>query len=223
MFNQFNKLALYCRAGFEKETAAEITEKAGALGIFGFTRLEENSGYVIFECYQPGEADHIAQQLTCKQLIFARQLLVVSDLITDLPAQDRITSLLNHLQEQIKSAVHFSPFSQVWVETADTNEAKELLTFCRKFSVPLRQALKRQRIIQESAAEIKQTSTTLHIFFTKPGCCYLGYSYNQAHHPFFMGIHRLKFPADAPSRSTLKLEEAIHHFFVKTATTRANE
>ena len=28
------------------------------------------------------------------------------------------------------------------VEAADTNEAKELTTFCRKFSVPLRQALR---------------------------------------------------------------------------------
>jgi 23S rRNA C2498 (ribose-2'-O)-methylase RlmM len=27
-----------------------------------------------------------------------------------------------------------------------------------------------------------------------------------------MGIPRLKFPADAPSRSTLKLEEALHVF-----------
>ncbi|HDJ1464172.1 TPA: 23S rRNA (cytidine(2498)-2'-O)-methyltransferase RlmM, partial [Serratia rubidaea] len=48
-----NKVALYCRPGFEKECAAEITDKASQLEIFGFARVKENSGYVLFECYQP--------------------------------------------------------------------------------------------------------------------------------------------------------------------------
>ena len=48
-----NKLALYCRPGFEKEVAAEITDQASHLGVFGFARVQDNSGYVIFECYQP--------------------------------------------------------------------------------------------------------------------------------------------------------------------------
>ena len=52
-----NKLALYCRIGFEKEVAAEITDRASERGVFGFARVLENSGYVIFECYQPGDAD----------------------------------------------------------------------------------------------------------------------------------------------------------------------
>ena len=41
---------------------------------------------------------------------------------------------------------------------------------------------------------------------------YTGYSYSSNNSPFYMGIPRLKFPADAPSRSTLKLEEAFHVF-----------
>ncbi|MBP8219277.1 MAG: 23S rRNA (cytidine(2498)-2'-O)-methyltransferase RlmM, partial [Aeromonas sp.] len=40
----------------------------------------------------------------------------------------------------------------------------------------------------------------------------IGYSYTNNNSPFHMGIPRLKFPADAPSRSTLKLEEAFHVF-----------
>lgn len=51
-----NSLLLYCRAGFEKELAAEITEKSSALGVFGFARVVENSGYLLFECYQESEA-----------------------------------------------------------------------------------------------------------------------------------------------------------------------
>lgn len=58
-----NKLALYCRIGFEKELAAEITDKASELGVFGFARVENNSGYVIFECFQAGK--RITSQKPC--------------------------------------------------------------------------------------------------------------------------------------------------------------
>ena len=44
-----NKVVLYCRPGFEKECAAEITDKAARLEVFGFARVKEDSGYVIFE------------------------------------------------------------------------------------------------------------------------------------------------------------------------------
>src|SRR5699024_158428 len=40
----------------------------------------------------------------------------------------------------------------------------------------------------------------------------IGYSYSFNHSPFHMGIPRLCLAADAPSRSTLKLEEAFHVF-----------
>ncbi|MDK1098506.1 23S rRNA (cytidine(2498)-2'-O)-methyltransferase RlmM, partial [Cronobacter sakazakii] len=58
-----NKVILYCRQGFEKECAAEITDKAAQQGVFGFARVKENSAYVIFECYQPEEADKLAREL----------------------------------------------------------------------------------------------------------------------------------------------------------------
>lgn len=34
-----NKVVLLCRPGFEKECAAEITDKAGKREIFGFARV----------------------------------------------------------------------------------------------------------------------------------------------------------------------------------------
>lgn len=42
-----NKVVLYCRPGFEKECAAEITDKAARLEVFGFARVKDDSGYVI--------------------------------------------------------------------------------------------------------------------------------------------------------------------------------
>ncbi len=204
-----NKLALYCRMGFERELAAEITDKAAEKGVFGFARMAENSGYVIFECYQPGDADLLARELPFQQLLFARQMLVVSDLLTDLPQQDRITPIV-HQYQQIADTIALKNSSELWVETADTNEAKELLGFCRKFTVPLRQALKKQGWL--NAKHNQKCGLTLHLFFLRNNACYVGYSYNHNHSAHLMGIQRLKFPAEAPSRSTLKLEEAILTF-----------
>ena len=200
-----NKLALYCRAGFEKAMAGEITEKAAELGVFGFANLKENSGYVIFECYQVGDADRLARELKFDQLIFARQMIVVGDLLQNLPENDRISPILEQYQ-----ALNPRNSSDIFVETPDTNEAKELLTFCRKFTVPLRNQLKKQGWLGKS--EQAKGSVSLHILFIRSGCCYVGYAYNDNRSPFFMGIPRLKFPTDAPSRSTLKLEEAILTF-----------
>ena len=200
-----NRLVLYCRAGFEKEMAGEITEKAAELGVFGFANLKENSGYVIFECYQVSDADRLARELKFDQLIFARQMIVVGDLLQNLPENDRISPILEQYQ-----ALNPRNSSDIFVETPDTNESKELLTFCRKFTVPLRNQLKKRGWLGKS--EQAKGSVSLHILFVRSGCCYVGYAYNDNRSPFFMGIPRLKFPADAPSRSTLKLEEAILTF-----------
>lgn len=200
-----NKLALYCRAGFEKEMAGEINDKAAQLGVFGFASVKESSGYVIFECYQAGDADRLARELSLKDLIFARQMIVVGDLLQNLPEQDRISPILE--QYQTLNPINSS---DVVVETPDTNEAKELLTFCRKFTVPLRNHLKKAGYLGKS--DQARNSITLHILFIRSGCCYVGYAYNHNRSPFLMGIPRLKFPAEAPSRSTLKLEEAILTF-----------
>ncbi|NNI43797.1 23S rRNA (cytidine(2498)-2'-O)-methyltransferase RlmM [Pasteurella multocida] len=204
-----NKLALYCRPGFEKELAAEISEKAAELGIFGFARVEENQGYVIFECYQTDDADRLAREIPFNQLIFARQMIVVSDLLADLPVQDRISPIIQQYQA-IAHQINLTYSTELLVETADTNEAKSLSAFCRKFTVPLRQALKKQGWLQGTRHH--KQGLTLHILMLDSTQCYVGYSYNHNHSEHFMGIPRLKFPLDAPSRSTLKLEEAILTF-----------
>ena len=49
----------------------------------------------------------------------------------------------------------------------------------------------------------------LHVFFTSGEACYVGVSQAKMRSPFENGICRLKFPPKAPSRSTLKLEEAL--------------
>ncbi len=131
-----NKVILLCRPGFEKECAAEITDKAGQREIFGFARVKENAGYVIYECYQPDDGDKLIRELPFSSLIFARQWFVVGELLQHLPPEDRITPIVGMLQGVVEKG------GELRVEVADTNESKELLKFCRKFTVPLRAALR---------------------------------------------------------------------------------
>ncbi|MFU9138841.1 23S rRNA (cytidine(2498)-2'-O)-methyltransferase RlmM [Erwinia tasmaniensis] len=198
-----NKILLYCRQGFEKECAAEISAKAAEHQAFGFARVKEDSGYVLYECYQDDDAEKLIKTLPFSQLIFCRQMVVVGELLRDLPPEDRVSPVTGMLTGVVEKA------GELRVEVPDTNESKELLKFCRKFTVPLRASLRAAGVLlnYESAKR-----PVVHVFFIAPGCCYVGYSLPENNSTFFMGIPRLKFPSDAPSRSTLKLEEAFHVF-----------
>ena len=198
-----NKVLLYCRQGFEKECAAEITAKAAQREVFGFARVKDDSGYVLFECYQAEEAEKLIAELPFSELIFARQMIVVGELLRDLPPEDRVTPVTGMLTGFVEKG------GELRVEVPDTNESKELLKFCRKFTVPLRSSLRAAGILLKYETDRRPV---VHVFFIAPGCCYVGYSMPKNNSPLFMGIQRLKFPSDAPSRSTLKLEEAFHAF-----------
>lgn len=132
------QVMLYCRSGFEKECAGEIQDKATALEVFGFPRVKNNSGYVIFECYQDGDADRLIRDIDFQSLIFARQMFAIASELEALPSDDRISPLLAALDE----VEDFPRCGDIRIETPDTNEAKELLKFCRKFTVPVRQAMR---------------------------------------------------------------------------------
>ncbi|WP_392552125.1 23S rRNA (cytidine(2498)-2'-O)-methyltransferase RlmM [Orbus wheelerorum] len=199
----FNRIILYCRSGFEKECAAEITDKAAELSIFGFAKVKEQSSYIEFECYQPGDAEKLISLINFKTLIFARQIFVAGELLTNLPTENRITPIIDVIDGCMPKA------GTLRVEVADTNEGKELANFCRKFTVPLRQALRDKRILLRVENPLKPV---IHLLFIDSTSCFVGYSYSNNNSPFYMGIPRLRFPADAPSRSTLKLEEAFHIF-----------
>lgn len=198
-----NNLLLYCRAGFEKECAAEITDQATQHDVTGFVSLQPQSGYVLFHCSQVSEAARLLRQLPFKKLIFARQMLLVGELLENLPAGDRISPVIANLQQ------HGVSGGDLRTEVPDTSENRQLLAFCRKFTVPLRRALRDAGILSRQPA---MNQPVIHLCFIAPGCCYAGYSLSGNNSPFYMGIVRLKFPPQAPSRSTLKLEEALHTF-----------
>lgn len=198
-------LLCYCRAGFEKDLATELEDKSSRLQIYGFARFKPNTGYLVFECYQPEQVLTLANELDFNQLIFARQLIVLKGQLEELGSDDRISPMLEYLED-------FPQCGDIWVEHADTTTGRELSRFCRKFTVPLRQALRKKSLL---SAKDDSRLPSLHAFFTNNQQVMLGYSIarNRAAQP--MGIMRLKFPPDAPSRSTLKLDEAFQTFIPK--------
>jgi 23S rRNA (cytidine2498-2'-O)-methyltransferase len=75
--------------------------------------------------------------------------------------------------------------------------------------VPLRQHLRKNGLL---AKQGDQAGLILHALFLSGQQVQLGYSFSRNSSAHLMGIMRLKFPGESPSRSTLKLDEAFLTF-----------
>jgi 23S rRNA (cytidine2498-2'-O)-methyltransferase len=148
-------LIAYCRTGFEGECAAELQMWATELGLTGYARTKPGTAHVVFILYESGTAQLFADRVGFQNLIFARQLFTSNGLLKDLPVTDRVTPIIAALKNQCEQ------ISGVWIETADTNESKALLAFCRKFSMPLHQGLEQQGMIDSE----NQLAPRAHVFF----------------------------------------------------------
>ncbi|EDY87669.1 RNA 2-O-ribose methyltransferase, SAM-dependent domain [gamma proteobacterium HTCC5015] len=207
MSPSLSQLVLYCRAGFEAECAQEIQQRANEAECFGFARTERGQGFVTFECYEPGAAQKLASAVDFHELIFARQWLVCTERFTDLPTDDRVTPLVEKAQALADALDLTNGFRYLEVEAPDTEESHSLLSFCRKFTAPLSNGLKKAELLKGD-----KKAPQLHVFLLNSSAGYIGYSPAGNSARDAMGIPRLKFPKQAPSRSTLKLEEAWRHF-----------
>ncbi|AXR06127.1 23S rRNA (cytidine(2498)-2'-O)-methyltransferase RlmM [Salinimonas sediminis] len=193
----------YCRAGYEADLANELSARAAQLQCYGYPKFVRGQGYVEFDCYNPADADKLGQRLAVADTVFARQLVVVTSTLDDLPREDRLSPVLQEIIDHDDSAM---VNGLLLVEHADTDEGKELAKFCRKFAVVLRQGLRKGNCLTYKE---KPQGRGVHVFFTQFDRCLVGYSYPDCRSAYANGIYRLKFPSAAPSRSTLKLEEAI--------------
>lgn len=194
-----NHLFLHCRAGFEKECAAEIQDLATAVGVYGYPKTREGRGYVIYVTHEPEGALELVGLISFREMIFARQWFVTQAPLADLPATNRVGPLLALAQTlpAVRSLV---------AETPDTNEGKELSTLAKKLTAPFSSALKKAGCV------VEDSPWQLHLVLISGQCAYLGISPVNNRAAWSMGIPRLRQPRDAPSRATLKLEEAWHHF-----------
>ena len=96
--------------------------------------------------------------------------------MTELPVEDRVSSLSQALPTSLKAG-------RLWVETPDTNDAKALSKFCRKITVPLRQALRRQGVLlaqenhQRPVIHVFTSATRFYRLFLQYDACALSYGH----------------------------------------------
>ena len=200
-------IVLYCRPGFEKECGAEIQEKAAWNEMYGYLELKKNQGLVFFHLHEPEHGEALIKKLPLKRLIFTRQWFVTLTQKIDLPDYNRVEAIVEALGNEYQ-------YDDLRMETADTNDGKTLSKFCRKLAVPLRQGLRKAKVLtgKNDGFDASQGGAVLHALFLSGQEVILGFSLAQNSSPHVMGIPRLKFPSLAPSRSTLKLDEAFLYF-----------
>lgn len=195
-----NELLCYCRPGFEPDMAAELHHKAGLLGVDGEARIEPSSGFVRYVLPQDEAVNSLHRGLPLSSLVFARQSLVALPPLS-LERSDRLSPILAQIVESGWS------FEAVWQETPDTNEAKALSGLIKALKRPLESSLKKRGALRRKAG-----GRRLHVWWSAGDRVQLGISFPGNRSDELGGIRRLRFPHAAPSRSTLKLEEAWHEF-----------
>lgn len=144
-----------------------------------------------------GELIHqITSQLRFLDIAFARQWFVAINSCQHLLVHDRVSGISDVLKSRPFNVV------DIFVETPDTDELKRLSPLCRSIGPRLRSAL-------ELSGRMDRTARIrAHVCFVSTDQAYIGYSSIDNSSPWPMGVPRLKLPASAPSRATLKLEEA---------------
>lgn len=200
-----------CRPGFEKECAAELSECATQAGLTGYPQAKPDAGYCLFMFHSP-VGEKVFALFDWNELIFARSVCFLLHPLLTVPEDDRITPILQAFTEAPRPLQKVARFL---VESADSDEGRELSAFCKSFSRPFKTSLAKKGFAIDPWDESVQTqdeSRCLHVFFINYSNVYVAVSAHRHNSPWPKGIVRLRFPSDAPSRSTLKLEEAFLSF-----------
>ena len=207
--NSYRDMFFFCRSDFENELSMELSSIFQLNKIAVDFTYERGCGYVIAHTnLKDKNSDY--SFLNYKNLIFARQVLGNGILLSKLPDTKRTEPVLAALESIYTSSERL--YKHVHISHADTQKGKELARFCKKFEVPMQNGLRR---LGYKKVFSRSDLPSIHIVFLDYNTAYLGLSFPGWSSEFFDGIMRLKFPKDAPSRSTLKLEEAFHYFLPK--------
>jgi 23S rRNA (cytidine2498-2'-O)-methyltransferase len=212
-------IVLHVRQGFETDAGKELSAHLKTLGIS--CRLDraientviEDSAIVIAQL-DVHDFKTAFEHLKFENLIFARQLLWMSGKATLPVTGDRASVLVEALTSQLLPMTGCNAFSGLHLETPDTDLAKELSGFCKSLTRPIESALNKRKLLPKGkgASHLPRA----HLVMVSNVEVLITYADPANSSPWPMGIPRLKFPPQAPSRSTLKLEEAFWVFLGKS-------
>ncbi|MBN8262438.1 MAG: 23S rRNA (cytidine(2498)-2'-O)-methyltransferase RlmM [Xanthomonadales bacterium] len=194
-------LLCYCRAGFEPELAGELTDRAAEAGFAGYARTERDSGHVVFACE---DAVALSRALPWSSLIFARQKLRLLADLRGLDPRDRIAPMLDALRSHAGTGA--ARLGQLVMEHPDSEAGKPLAGLARSLGNALRPALRKAGLL---SAQDDARLPRLHVCLIAGDHALLAIGDPDDSAPWPLGIPRLRMHANAPSRSALKLEEAL--------------
>ncbi|MDX1632997.1 MAG: 23S rRNA (cytidine(2498)-2'-O)-methyltransferase RlmM [Marinobacter sp.] len=196
-----NQLLVFCRPGFENECGRELTDVAAWQGVFGFFHARPGDGYLRFSLPGPETPADLMARVPLADLVFARDWCQwLADV--PLPDTDRVGAVLAALRQHRQA---LPACQRVEVRIPEANTDRDLGNFARKWVAPLARALRDAGLLVEGA---EPSRYRLEVMLPDFQTALLGVSDARNRSPFSAGIPRLRLPADAPSRSALKLEEA---------------
>ncbi len=189
----------WTRAGMESDCAAELVERAAAAGIGGWCRTGD--GLVEFHPTPADRLPALARALSFRELVFTRQWFARFAVCRGLPPDDRVSPLAN------AAASITQPVCAVRIEYPDTDAGRPLARLARALARPLETAIAKGPGIAPD-----RNGPVLHCALLDGSTALLGLSDPANSAPWPLGIPRLRARRQAPSRSVLKLDEAIARF-----------
>jgi 23S rRNA (cytidine2498-2'-O)-methyltransferase len=194
------RIALMCRAGFEEDLLEEIGAWMTVHGGIARTLLSQ-AGLVMVALEVGAQSGGAPPIPPFADLVFARDLMVVRAELTDLDTRDRLGPIEQALEPLgAARAIH--------VLSADSDAGKPL--------GPLLRALE-TRLSARIVATGRQEAG---VWLVSGTHALIGVVPNGGAAVFPGGVARLRFPREAPSRSTLKLDEAFHVLLSEAERTR---
>jgi len=198
-----NTIYAFCRPGFEVEAGQELVDAGISIGVFGHFVPMSRQGVVTLILGSGRDRDRLLRDVSLTSLVFVRDWFAGLCEIT-LPQGDRVQAVVSALSD----GDSLPDLSDLQVQVAEGNQDRDLHRFARKWTSPLARALRDRELIRP----VRETGDRLEVLLLDFQRVMLGYSLVGNRSPFVGGRPRLKMPPQAPSRSTLKLEEAWHTF-----------
>jgi 23S rRNA (cytidine2498-2'-O)-methyltransferase len=195
----------YCRPGFERDLTVEFDTRRKRATHGEVIHADDGAGFVVVDAQLPVANAASLQAVQVSEYVFARQWLLVNGEPIALTSNDRVNPCLAALNTLL-DAMGIKQVSTCWVEYPDTNDGKALSTAAKAIEPRLHTALLAEGRIRDDSP------IRAHVFLTPDRRAWIGVCDMRAAANEVCGIPRLRMPADAPSRSTLKLAEAIQFF-----------
>ncbi len=198
------QMVLLCRSGFESECAQEAVDVAAAAGLGMRREAASGSGMVRLACVPATRSSTAWQSLQLEKLIFTRQILRPLATVHPLPARNRVEPLL----EAAARISRGRAWSSLEILARPAGAGEDLQRFVRRLASPLAAALRQAGFLSTQRSD----ADPLVVLFEDFEAALLADLDPDNRASSVDGVPRLKMPPGAPSRSTLKLEEAWHVF-----------